>query len=222
MENKSKLNTVLLIIIIILLAGGLVYFFFSNSKQKEPYLLNDVNIEKKENKNNQSPINNNDNFDWNTLSETDLFNIVLKETKIKYLVPESGFRLSEIIDLTGDGQKEAVVTGDGGNNDISFILFRNEDGSIFVAKRKDKDGNTDFASLLSVGRVAFQEKYVLLPEMNGYYTTSLVIDDSKDNSVSSYFKCNTNGVRAYTWNSNLELFEWNQELTTKYTLQVCK
>jgi len=166
-----------------------------------------------------------ENFEWKDLSKTDLFNIVAKEFPEELsgfcIDPKLGLNISEVIDLTGDGKDEAIVSGAGCNNDTSFILLRNLDDKISIAKEKLSDGDVGSAYLVNIGRAMINSSYKLIPKEKGYYTVDLFFDESADNSESPHFKCDDGSVNAYTWNSTEKLFEWSKSLTTKYTREIC-
>jgi hypothetical protein len=160
-------------------------------------------------------------FDWKSLSKNEIETIVSKEPDV-YFEKDIGLSLTQEVDLTGDGKPEAIVNGNGGNNEVSFILYKNREGNVSVAKLRNKNGELSPATLLEIGRVMVNASYKLLPSENGFYTSSLEFDDSADNSETSHFKCGEDSVNAFAWNSQKEWFEWNKALTDKYTVEVCK
>ncbi|MFA5778386.1 MAG: hypothetical protein WC870_02795 [Candidatus Paceibacterota bacterium] len=162
-----------------------------------------------------------DSMDWTTLSQKELANILSKEPDI-YYIKDFGLKISQTIDLTGDGKKEGIVSGDGGNSDVSFILIRNSDNTISLAKQKNKDGSISPVSLYQIGRTMVNVNFKLLTTERGFYTASLSFDESADNSQTSHFKCTEDSIDAYVWNKQIEFFVWNQSLTTKYIAQICK
>lgn len=153
---------------------------------------------------------------WRAMSSVDLLTISSKEN-----LGLSAITLTQTVDLTGDGIDEGIFTGNGGNSGVTFFLIKN-DTTISVARQKNKDGSIHPVALEYVGRAMVSENFKLLPSEKGFYTVSLSFDEDADSSDSSHFKCNTNSVQAYQWNSSTKLFEWNQALTTKYTAEVCK
>ena len=159
--------------------------------------------------------------EWETLSESELADIFFFEPDIFY-EKESGLKLSETLDLTGDGVTEGIFIGHGGNNNVSFILTTEADGTIVTAKEKDKDGNTAPVSLYEIGRVMVYQNFKLLPAEHGYYKVTMDFDETAKSTETSHFKCNEDSVNAYAWDEQTKLFAWNQELTTKYTKEVCK
>ncbi len=152
--------------------------------------------------------------EWRLLSNEQLLAMTSKE---KYLTifPDFPIRLQEVVDLTGDGLDEGIFTGDGGNNDLSFIVMKNTDGSTSIAKQKNKNGSIEATNLLSVGRVMVSAEWKLLPSEHSFYTVGKYNDGTSDKQICSE-------VQAYTWNPLTKIFEWNESLSAKYTEQVCK
>ena len=165
--------------------------------------------------------NTNKNVDWAGLSQSELADAFFLEPDIFY-EKESGLKLSRSVDLTGDGVLEGIFTGDGGNNSVSFILSKNTDGNIVALKQQDKDGSIIPISLYEIGRVMVYQNFKLLPGENGFYNVTMDYDESANNTESSHFKCTEDSVNGYMWNPQTKLFAWNQELTTKYTKELCK
>ena len=157
--------------------------------------------------------------DWKNISKNKFESVLSKEPDV-FFEKDFGLTLSEEIDLTGDGIKEAIVTGDGGNNSISFV-FKKEGDNLIALKQKNKDGSISPVSLYEVGRVMVNVNFKLLPSEKGFYTASMVFDESANNQETSHFICDEESVNAYTWNENSKMFIWNQILTTKYTKEVC-
>lgn len=155
---------------------------------------------------------------WSGLTGTQLLALAAKENI--WLEPESGIGQGKLIDLNGDGTEEAVYTGNGGNNDMSFILMKDKNGVISFAKQKNKDGSIGTLALLHIGRVMVQEKYELLPKEYGFYRASLIYDESKS-IVAHKDIYNCNSLNGYVWNPTTKLFQWNAALTAKYTKQIC-
>ncbi len=155
--------------------------------------------------------------EWEKLTSADFIKIITTQEPTAWFEKDFGLSLSKTIDLTGDGVPEAIVDGNGGNNGVSFILQKNSNGTISVLNQKNKDGTINHIQLVFVGRVMVSERFELLPQERGFYTASLSNDGEE-----GVFRCNDVGVNAYVWNASTKLFEWNQSLTSKYTLQVCK
>ncbi len=153
------------------------------------------------------------NPNWQSVSSSSAYTLATNSGV--YLSPGSSASLSQSVDLNGDGIDEGVFSGDGGNSGITFILIRDVNGQSVVAKQKNKDGTINAVNLLSVGRVMVSEGYKILPLEKGFYTVS------KSNDGESGFVCNADGLNAYSWNSATKLFEWNQNMTTRYTAEVC-
>ncbi len=120
---------------------------------------------------------------WNERS-----NILSTEPDVFY-ERESGLTFSQAIDLTGDGITEGIFTGDGGNNNVSFIFIQNPYGVLVPAKQKEEDGTIFTVALYEVGRVSVIQNFKLLPAEHGFYTSSLVLDESANNTKTSHFKC---------------------------------
>src|SRR3990167_7163080 len=214
--NKGFAPVLILIIVLgVLAVSGVSYFAGKRSAPKNEVSDNSNYLPPVDQNYNPPTTNNNPPISQPSISSTNLFAISSKENI--YLVPDFGVTLGETIDLTGDGLDEGIFGGNGGNNELSFIMVKGSDGKNFVAKQKNKDGTIYPVRLGSVGRVMVQERYELLPNEHGFYTASLSYNEATDK-----FKCNTNGVSAYSWNSSTKLFEWNQVLTAKYTAQICK
>ena len=211
MRNKDIKILIIILIITIIVVGYII-------------------VNKRDTQNDKINVNNNNNtnleninFDpkWDKLSKKE-FEEIISERKDIYFEKEFGLDLSEEVDLTGDGINEAIVEGNGGNNGVSFILIKNNNNQIDVANQKNKDGSISTVSLISIGRVMVSEGYEIVPSEKGFYTISLEIDESKDNSISSNFKCREDAVAFYLWNPKTKLFEWDKPLTSKYTTQICK
>jgi hypothetical protein len=207
MKNYKVTNVLLIILIIAVLAVG--YLIIKNSK---------TTLEDKSNTlaKNETIIQPN----WKNVSENDFVNLVSKEADA-FFEKEFGLELSDEIDLTGDGINEAVVSGNGGNNGVSFVL-KKEGGNTIVLKQKEKDGSISPVALYEVGRVMVNVNFKLLPSEHGFYTASMIFDESANNTETSHFICDEESINAYAWNETTQMFEWNQTLTTKYTKEVCK
>ncbi len=200
-----------LIIILILVVGFASYVGYTQYTQ---YKKNQ-RIQKTETPNIPVEQNKISARDWKSLSKADLIGIIGENAPFEKDGPVG---ISQEIDLTGDGINEAIVGGNGGNNDTYIILIKNVDGTTSVAKQKEYDGKINPVNFLSVGRVMFSYGYKLLPEEHGYYMFGLNYDEKSET-----FKCpEKGGVGAYSWNSEIKLFEYNQVMTAKYTAQVCK
>lgn len=204
MKNNKGFSKIAIFLIIILILLGIWYYLGKNS--------NTTPIQ-------NTPTNNQTNttnsFNWSSVSNSKFAEIVSKDKDL-YFIPEEGLKLTQTVDLTGDGIDEAIVSGNGGNSNVSFILMIDKAGNISVAKQKEKEGTTLAVSLVEVGRVNYQGIFKLLPEEHGFYTAYLTATD-----INKY-GCDSGSVNAYVWSSTTRLFEWNQALTTKYTAQVCK
>lgn len=211
MKNNNQFTNILLIILIVIV---LVIGFFIIKKPKNNNELVDSKI------NDSVDVAKVDNtkFDpkWDRLSKKEMVDIVSRE-KDAYFEVELGLNFSEEMDLTGDGINEAIIEGNGGNNGVSFILIKDTENNIKVAKQKSKNGAIDTVSLLSVGRAMLSEEYEFAPSENGFYTISKYFDEKTES-----FKCNNEGVSFYRWNPQTKLFEWDSVLTKKYTTEVCK
>jgi hypothetical protein len=160
-------------------------------------------------------------FSWKELSKSEIETIVSKEPDA-YYEKDLGLSFSEEMDLTGDGKTEAIISGSGGNSSVSFILIRDGEGNISLAKAREKNGELLPVGLYSIGRAQVNAGYKLLPSENGFYVVEMEFDASADNSESSHFKCGENAVNAYAWNADKEWFDWNGALTQKYTAEVCE
>jgi hypothetical protein len=227
-NGSSKLNTVLLLIIIILLGVGIFLFYqkkevndYGITQNNDPLPTTNHYTQTNQNPNGQDyqPKQDVSGFDWKSLSKEEIFKIIDGKVAIE---PMPGISLSQSVDLTGDNINEGIFVGNGGNNDTSTILIRNNNGVISVAQQKNKDGKVYPVQLVSVGRVMVNESFKILPSDYGYYTLSLSFDDTVDNSESSHFKCTDDSLNAYKWNSTTNLFEYNASLTIKYKALVCK
>ncbi len=215
-----------LIIFLIVLGVGIVgagaYYVGVNKnaqKQGEFLKIEDSSVVKEDLKESVEVKNSVSNSDvikeWKSFKTDELQKIALAENI--FLEKESGIGLSETVDLTGDGLDEAIFVGNGGNNNLGFIMTKNSDGTNSVLKNKEREGMIYPVLLLSVGRVRVNEQYKLLPAEHGFYTSSMSYDEKADK-----FTCNQNGVNAYSWSIKTKIFEWNKTLTDKYTKEVCK
>src|SRR3989344_21306 len=178
--NKGFAPVLILIIVLGVLAVSVVSYFAGKRSAPKNEVSDNSNYLPPVDQNYNPPTTNNNPpisqpsisnttvvAEWKSLSSSNLFAISSKENI--YLVPDFGVTLAETIDLTGDGLDEGIFGGNGGNNELSFIMV--------------------------------QERYELLPNEHGFYTASLSYNEATDK-----FKCNTNGVSAYSWNSSTKLF----------------
>jgi hypothetical protein len=223
MQNNS-VNGVLLAIIIVLLGVSIWSLSenFRNNEQNSSTAIPTGQTQTKDNADGPDYQPNRDtpsqyNYNWQAVSKTELAAVVSAYPDL-WFDKEMGLSLSQAIDLTGDGVPEGIVRGDGGNNDVSFILFANN-GSLSVAKQKNKNGTIEPVALYEIGRVQANASFQLLPNEHGFYTSSLVPDES---SESVNFKCTDVSVNAYVWNPSTTLFEWNAALTATEHTKVCK
>lgn len=214
MDKQTRTILITILIIIIVIVGAYLLLKkpgLNKSSEYQNLLNNDINSLKNKN------IKPNEN--WNELSEKELIQIVSSGAPDLYFNKDEGLTISDKIDLTGDGSTEAIVNGIGYNSGVTFILIKNNDGSIKVAKQKYED-NISPVYLVSVGRAMISEEFKLIPEDNGFYTVSLSLKNENNNQESSNFKCNI--LNAYSWNKQIGLFEYNESLTQKYKKEVCK
>lgn len=215
------------ILILALVAGLLALGFLYMKEKSEPEVLDNNVVETNTgNQNNSigssnnSPVTSNPvipistNPNWSSVSSLSAYTLATSDGI--YLSSASGVRLSESVDLNGDGIDEGVFSGDGGNSGVTFILMKDDDGQSVAAKQKNKDGTISSVNLSSVGRAMFSESFKLIPEQKGFYTVSKSNDGQGGN-----FECDLNSVNAYSWNASTKLFEWNQSLTAKYINQEC-
>ena len=187
--NKGFAPVLILIIVLgVLAVSGVSYFAGKRSAPKNEVSDNSNYLPPVDQNYNPPTTNNNPPIsqpsisnttvvaEWKSLSSSNLFAISSKENI--YLVPDFGVTLGETIDLTGDGLDEGIFGGNGGNNELSFIMVKGSDGKNFVAKQKNKDGTIYPVRLGSVGRVMVQERYELLPNEHGFYTASLSYNEA--------------------------------------------
>ncbi len=220
-NNNSKLNTILLIIIIILLATGI--FLFSqksysnnNGKLDDQYEFSaDPIIDGNNSVKNEST----QNVNWQSFTKQEFEKIITQYPDI-WFEKDFGLSLSKTLDLTGDGIPEAIISGNGGNNSISFIL-RMENGKPLVTKMKQKNGSIVPIQLLELGRISGSMSYGILPSNDGFYTTAFVRKTDNENDEGELV-CDREMINAYVWKPSSRLFEWDANLTAKYISEVCK
>ena len=119
-------------------------------------------------------------------------------------------------DLTGDSKSEGVFMGSGGNSDWYIILMQQDDGSIALAQLRQKDGRI-FPVALSPGRAMINASFEILPQEKGFYQAWFSYDPENQKLT-----CKMGGLEAYTWNPSDSLFDWNANMTEKYSSQICK
>ncbi len=197
MQKRSVTN--ILLIILIVLVGVTLYTKTHKSKLAE-------DPEK------TTPVETKKEFDWQDLSSQEIESAVYRNEETSSV---TDLKISESMDLTGDGVLEGIVVGNGGNNDTYFILSRNSKGEISVLKEQELDGSITLASLTSVSRVKNLAGFKLLPKENGYYSVSQSFDEEKGKWVCG-------GVYAYKWNAESNLFVIDANLSSKYETEGCK
>lgn len=230
MNNNKTTNILLGILIVVLIAIGVIMAINQNrNSYRNGMTANDFPVI--DNRNNiPEPVKTNPSqqvsststpriSNWNSFPGDEVW-ALLDENKLVF-ERDSGVKISQQVDLTGDGISEAIVEGNGGNNGFATILIANSNG-VEVAKVKNKNGIISPVYVYSVGRVAVNESYKFIPNENGFYTVSKTLDERADNSDSSHFMCATGAVSAYQWNPKTNLFEYNSALTAKYTASECK
>jgi hypothetical protein len=223
MNENAKLTNVLLVVLIIAVVGvGYVLMkkqtaYVPMSFDQNAYQQPIKQTQQVQTSTTGSAISPN----WNQYTKAQLGTIVSGSNPDLYYEKDYGLTLSQTVDFNGDGATEAVVTGNGGNNDVSFILMRNGDGVIRPTSMRLKDGTITPVALYQIGRVQVNENFKLLPAEHGFYTASLSLDESSEYSMGSNFVCRQDSVNGYQWDSQIGLFAWSQALTAKYTAQVC-
>ncbi|MDQ3075828.1 MAG: hypothetical protein M3Q34_01740 [bacterium] len=209
MSSQSKNILIFLLVVLVLVMG---YMVMTKNKQ-DSNLPETIIIEETASK---SPSTN-----WKAVSPDELADVLSLEPDLFY-VKESGLKLSESVDLTGDGVDEGVFTGDGGNNNVSFILTTNSHGTIVTTKQQEKDGSFAPVSLYEIGRAQVYQNFKILPTEQGFYKVTMDFDESANNTETSHFKCTSDSVNGYVWNSQTKMFVWNREMSAKYTKELCK
>lgn len=196
MKKRSVTN--LLLILLIILVGVTLY---TKNKKPKSLVVDKVMPAETEKK-----------FDWKTLAKSEIESAVYKNEETSSV---TDLKISESMDLTGDGVLEGIVVGSGGNNDTYFILSQNSRGEINVLKEQELDGSITLASLTSVSRVKNFAGFKLLPKENGFYSFSQSFDEEKG-------KWACGGVYAYKWSSASDLFVLDANLSAKYETEGCK
>ena len=196
--KKRRTTNILLVILILLVATS---FYFNNKKSKVTEVVQD-----------QIPSQTEKKFDWKTLSKSEIESAVYKNEDVSSV---TDLKISQALDLTGDGVLEGIVVGNGGNNDTYFILSRNSRGEINVLKEQEMDGSITLASLTSVSRIRNMAGFKLLPNENGFYSFSQSFDEEKN-------KWLCGGVYAYKWDASADLFIVDANLSDKYQAEGCK
>jgi hypothetical protein len=155
---------------------------------------------------------------WQNVPPADIVALVQDAGLEGEIMLEQPIRFSAALDLTGDGVEDAVFNGAGGNASVSFIVI-DDNGELVIAEQRNRLGMIGPVTLYQIGRVAVSVTYEFLPEINGFYTLSRILDQSQDNSQSSNFTCEALDV--YVWNQSMRLFEWNQQLSDEYYTKEC-
>ena len=195
--NKRWLTNILLLILIAIVG----FTLYTNNKKDKTAVTELEVVEGTENK-----------FDWHSVSMSVFQSLIeLENFEDDY----SGFRISETLDLTGDGAEEVVVAASGNSNETYFIFWRTANDYITLTKETAIDGSKVPGSLLQVSRVNNFAGFKLLPNENGYYSVSQSFDGEKG-------KWLCGGVYAYKWNAELKLFELDPNLSAKYEQEGCK
>lgn len=234
MKSKLKLNTVWSVIIIILFAVGIYYLsYISKEKNKKAQInskIETMNVTNSEIKSLDVSTNTvNPSYSWNSVSESDLNDVIIKDSD---LYERLMLRYNEHvgldmvnkkeINLKGDDKKDLLIGRSGASSHLYFIFTRNNNGTISIAKQKNKDGSV--VSILLGGGYGpdVQSSYELIPEEHGYYITNILIKSPASGFGVADYSCSSDSVNAYTWNSEQKLFEWNKTLSNKYFLYVKK
>jgi hypothetical protein len=148
--------------------------------------------------------------EWEQLSNQEISNIAGKEL-VNFCYEGMPLSFSESIDMTGDGKPEGLFGCGAGNGDAS-VLFIKDGNKVSVAKSKSRDGKITDVTFFQKGTVMYSSGFKLLPKENAFYE-----DGSYFNNNTNRFECDE--VSTYVWNPKTRLFEWNAELTKKYTKQ---
>src|SRR5690349_14116735 len=101
MDKRTLTNLLLLILIVLVLFG----LYKITSKNKIPNTEENTNT-------GESVVS----FDWAKFNSKQLADIVSRSPGADF-DPTIPLEISKIVDLTGDGETEAVVVGSGGNNE---------------------------------------------------------------------------------------------------------
>lgn len=152
---------------------------------------------------------------WNSKTQEDWRNFLVEENDLIYL-DESFGASPQIIDITGNGIPEAIISANSGNASASFIVTMKEDGTYSLAQTQDVDGSTNPTQLISFGRVRFAESFEFLQDQCGYWTSSREFVDEMDT-----FVCSPNTAKAFTWNDAGKQFVYSESLTAEHMPAMC-
>lgn len=232
MNNNKTTNILLGILIVVLVAIGIIMATNQNRNAYRNDMMrnddsimdnrNDISIPVKSNSPQQqvSTTMNSKDINWSSVSISTIENLI---KKTEFPLEGKPTLSTETQDLTGDGIKEGFYGLPSGNAGITVIAMTNADGSVSLAKAKNKDGSTSPVGLWSTGMASYSMGYKLLPKEHAFYSVSKTLDEFADNSEFSHLICkDTYGVEAYQWNPKTSLFEYNSALTAKYTAIECK
>lgn len=159
------------------------------------------------------------NFDWNKLTQVELNHVIYYDGDIydsSSWIGTTPLSVTKVIDLTGDGKPEAIVSRSSFTG-IDYVFMRNDDNSITIARKKDKDGTVSPVVLEIRMNDEISSDNELIPEEHGFYNMRFVFDKEKSNSEKKYYKCVKDSVNAYIWNPVEKLFEWDALISEKYT-----
>lgn len=232
MNNKTT-NVLLGILIIVLIAIGIILVKGQSNHDYRTEINRQNTLNSAGNySNNPAPVNTQNpssvtttsnstkQVNWKSVTSSSVFNLY-KNAGLSVGDDDKPTLLKEI-DLTGDGIPEAIFSASTGNASSSVILISNSDGSVSVAKTKDKNSKIGNAEVWEAGMATYSMGYKLLPNEKGFYTDSRSASSGEENGDVIIFRCNPDSIAAYQWNSKTNLFEYNSTLTAKYTAIECK
>jgi len=104
----------------------------------------------------------------------------------------------------------------GGAYTTTFALFRSENSSPVFAEQKENSGQIVKVMFDAGASVKNQLGYKTLPQDNGFYTFQKNYDEQNGQIILANCEINT-----YVWNSATKVFDYNANLTTALSLQVC-
>jgi len=201
MQKQKGFANVTLVIIIVLIAGGVGYYLAKQVKKPPvPPLSPTVACQQ---------------ANWSALLPQ-IKNILIAAgaPSVGQFVP---LAVGEEVDITGDGCTEAVVLVDaGGAYTTTFALFRSENSSPVFAEQKENSGQIVKVMFDAGASVKNQLGYKTLPQDNGFYTFQKNYDEQNGQIILANCEINT-----YVWNSATKVFDYNANLTTALSLQVC-
>lgn len=209
MKYKKGNTTVMLSIIVVILAGVIAYLLLTRPVpgEKADPLLSSPEQSTETRDAQQSA--------WaGRLSE--IQGIVDVEVEgLKDFNPRPASIFKEV-DVTGDGIKEAMVNlGAGGAYTDWIVLMRMERDKPVLVKFQDANGEVSVLTFNVGASARYSVQFNAVSEKRSVYSIEKeVADDGK-----SLTSCS---LKAFTWNKNTNLFEYNQSLVTELKPELCK